>query len=82
MKLVLIEWVDSFGCSPSWTELSEVKPKPMRCRSVGWLIYDGDDCKVIVPHVSEDHDRAERQGCGDMTIPNQAILKMQVLQEG
>ena len=41
-----------------------------------WLLHDGDDCKTIVPHISDDHDSAAPQGCGDMTIPAKAIVRM------
>ena len=68
-RLVLIEWLDSFGCSSSWQDLNGCEAKPMVCHSVGWLAYDGDDCKVIVPHLAKD----ANQGCGDMTIPTKAI---------
>ena len=48
----------------------------MLCRSVGWLVYDGDECKVVVPHLSDERAQAPRQGCGDMTIPTCAIVRM------
>jgi succinate dehydrogenase/fumarate reductase flavoprotein subunit len=74
-RLVLIEWEDSFGCSPSWVVIGgDLAPSVMMCRSVGWLVYDGADCKVIVPHLNQaDHPNASLQGCGDMTIPSSAI---------
>ena len=72
MRLVLIEWQDSCGCSPDWKPLEGYEAKPLLCRSVGWLLHDGDACKVIVPHVSD----SQEQGCGDMTIPTTAILKI------
>ena len=53
MRLVLIEWVDSFGCSSSWEEIGDLSPTVSTCRSVGWLAYDGEDCKVIIPHMSD-----------------------------
>ena len=74
MRLVLIDWVDSLGCGSGWQPLEHCHPKPLRCRSVGWLIHDGEDCKVVVPHVTEDHENAASQGCGDMTIPVMSIL--------
>lgn len=81
MRLVMVEWVDSFGCSTEWAELDgEASPEPMVCRSVGWLLHDGDTCKVIVPHVADVSD-AKQQGCGDMTIPAECIRKMVDLAE-
>lgn len=77
MRLVLVEWMDSYGCSSEWQPIAGCNPKALRCQSVGWLLHDGDDCKVIVPHLSDaEHSQAEQQGCGDMTIPTQAILKI------
>ncbi len=79
MKLVMIEWLDSFGCSTTWQELDhESDPEPMACRSVGWLLYDGKGCKVIVPHLAEPAGGSE-QGCGDMTIPTACIKSIQTL---
>ncbi len=72
MRLVLIDWVDSYGCSSSWEWLEECDPEVMICRSVDWLLHDGDTCKTVVSHVID----KPSQGCGDMTIPVQAILRM------
>ena len=75
MKLVLIEWVDSYGCSPNWEDLTETaNPEPMMCRSVGWLLHDGSGCKVIVPHVA-DVTNDSQQGCGNMAIPTACIVR-------
>ena len=77
MRLVLIEWVDAFGCSPSWQDLDEdYDAKPIICRSVGWLFRDGPVCTVIVPHIADVPDDEPKQGCGDMAIPTRAILRM------
>jgi hypothetical protein len=76
VKLVLVEWRDSYGCSSDWQPLEGVTPQPLICRSVGWLAYDGDECKLVVPHISGDHPNTRKQGCGDMTIPTSAIISM------
>lgn len=79
MRLVLIDWVDSHRNPNSWTPLDEFPaPKPLVCRSVGWLAHDGNDCKVVIPHLIEggQNGATPEQGCGDMTIPAQAILRM------
>ena len=79
MRLVLIEWLDSFGCSSTWQAIADdarAAPEIPVCRSVGWLHYDGDDCKVIVPHLAEATARSEQQGCGEMAIPTRAILRL------
>jgi hypothetical protein len=51
MRLVLIEWVDSYGGTTGWKELDDCTPELLVCRSVGWLLHDTDTVKVIVPHI-------------------------------
>lgn len=78
--LVLIEWLDSFGCSANWQNIQIESVAPLVCRSVGWLVYDGADCKVVVPHLTDPkHQFATQQGCGDMTIPVCAIVSVRRL---
>ena len=79
-RLVLIEWLDFYGCSAPWQVVDMVSVDPLICRSVGWLLQDNDQCKVVVPHLSDAHDGIERQGCGDMTIPSCAIVRIMDLQ--
>lgn len=78
--LVLIEWVDSYGCSSNWQPLAGASSVPMVCQSVGWLLRDTSDCKVIVPHISDPHHSTiGAQGCGDMTIPTKAVIRVRRL---
>jgi len=81
-RLVLVRWVDSFGVSSNWREIGECAPDVLTCQSVGWLLHDAADCKVIVPHLagSEPDAATAEQGCGDMTIPTAAILSIVELQ--
>lgn len=81
MRLVLIEWADSLGCSSSWTPLAGVDPKPLICQSVGWLLHDDAEVKVVVPHVSKASPHADQQGCGDMLIPARSVIRMVDLSE-
>lgn len=76
-RLVYIEWEDSCGAVARWQYLDESDVEYIVCRSVGWLVYDGKDCKRIVPHIGRHNvEDAREQGCGDMTIPTPAIIKM------
>lgn len=79
--LVLVEWVDSFGCEADWKVIEGPAPEALICRSVGWLLHDDDKCLTIVPHLSTPHTKAEPQGCGDMTIPKVAVVRMFVLHD-
>jgi hypothetical protein len=78
--LVLCEWEDSYGCSPTWEVIeADKKPHGMMCKSVGWLIRKSKRWIVIVPHLSENTEISEKQGCGDMTIPTAAIVRLKSL---
>ncbi|MEO6193499.1 MAG: hypothetical protein ABIS20_10850, partial [Thermoanaerobaculia bacterium] len=65
-------------CSSTWQTVADDDraPEIPVCRSVGWLHHDGDDCKVIIPHLAEATTRSEKQGCGEMAIPTKAILRL------
>lgn len=81
MKLVLIEWIDSHS-GRGWQTLEnlESSAKPLYCRSVGWLVSENKKCKVVVPHIAgEKNGDTVIQGCGDLTIPAKAIVRMRVL---
>jgi len=78
----MIEWIDSLGCSPAWTDLGEdFERTPLLCRSVGWLFRDEEDYKIIIPHLVPSSPASTQQGCGDMTIPSCCIRKMHTLSE-
>lgn len=51
--LVYVEWEDSLVGTAGWGFTDGAKPSVMVCRSVGWLVYDGKDSKLVVPHLSE-----------------------------
>lgn len=74
MRLVLIDWVDSRQPESGWRKLSEGDyQKPCECRTAGFLVYDGDDFKVIAPTMANMNDSEGVQGCGLMTIPAASV---------
>jgi hypothetical protein len=75
--LVLIKWVDSYGCGSAWGCTEDLEPRPHYCYSVGWIVKETKDVVVVVPHFSPKNDRIEavESGCGDMTIPRVAIVE-------
>lgn len=79
--LVYVEWEDSAVGTTGWGETAGAAPSVVTVRSVGWLVYEAKDCKLIVPHLSQhDHADAKQQGCGDMTIPASSIRRIIRLQ--
>ena len=80
-EIVLIEWVDSHS-GRGWQTLDELEgnAEPLYCRSVGWLIKETEHCKTIVPHIAgEENGDVMLLGCGDLTIPTKAIVKVKHL---
>jgi len=76
MRLVLIEWVDSHVAIGGWKGLDGFCASAPVCRSVGWLVKNDEDAKVIMPHLIQEQGDVPLQGCGDMTIPTCAVLRM------
>ena len=78
MKLVKIEWMDSFGVGTSWESFDNIIDEGHICISVGYLAMDGKNIKVIIPHISPTNDiiGAAETGCGDMAIPVCSIIKI------
>jgi hypothetical protein len=80
--LVLIEWVDSSLPASGWRYLQDQEnTEPVICKSVGWLIKDEADCKVIVPHLGYGSRPDPYQGSGDIAIPSRCITRLTRLAE-
>jgi hypothetical protein len=75
-KLVLIEWYDSHYISGWHREVPNTEP--LLCRSVGWIVYDGEEAVTIAAHITEEDDP---QRSGEMTIPTRAIVRRVTLEE-
>ncbi len=53
-SLVLVEWEDSAQPMAAWQYLAELDlPEVVRCQSVDFFIYDGDDVKALAPNVGD-----------------------------
>ena len=52
------------------------EPETMICRSLGWVARFSRRSVVIVPHVGRNERMGVEQGCGDMTIPIAAIVRV------
>jgi len=76
VPLVLIRWVDSRRPVGDWVRLSELPEfTPVACASVGWLVHDGEDCKVLCPNMG-DLDDTDVQGSGIIQIPTRCVVEV------
>lgn len=70
-KLVFIRWVDSHYV-PQWIRQEDIPKETLVCESIGWLIEDRPDEKVIAAHITLE---ADPQLAGVMTIPKRSIIE-------
>jgi hypothetical protein len=73
-RLVIIECLDSYGCSSSRQDLANCEPSVV-CKSIGWLIHDGDKCKVIVSHLNQPDHRHKPTGLRRHDYPHNLYRK-------
>jgi hypothetical protein len=80
--LVIIRWEDSGQPLPSWQYLSALpQTRAIECATVGWLLKDGDDLKVICQSVGDLGSPKNAQASGIMTIPARCVLSIEKLIE-
>src|SRR3990170_879833 len=80
--LVIIRWQDSAQPLPSWQYLSALpRTRPIECATVGWLLKDDDDIKVVCQSVGGLDNPKNAQASGIMTIPARCILSIEKLTE-
>jgi hypothetical protein len=81
--LVIIRWLDSAQPLPSWQYLSSLpQTRAIECATVGWLLRDDDDLKVICQSVGDLGSPQNAQASGIMTIPARCIVSIERLIEG
>ena len=76
VKPIYVEWVDSAGTS-GWSNKEELHTHALKCRSVGWLIEENDECLIIclnhaIPPVNREYGEV-------VTIPKVAVTKKKFL---
>lgn len=62
-RLVIITWLDSRQTEGSWQWLTNYeKMNPVEVVSVGWLIQDDDNVKVLAQSMAPDGDNVQTSG--------------------
>ena len=81
-RLVLIEWEDSRQPVASWQRLSEFSKSDIcKCVSVGFLISDDDEQKVLAPNMADIESKDNIQTSGVIHIPSKCVLKITPIAE-
>jgi hypothetical protein len=80
--LVIIRWQDSAQPIPSWRHLSQLPAtRAIECATVGWLLKDDADVKVLCQSVGDLDNPLNAQASGIMTIPARCVLSIERLTE-
>jgi hypothetical protein len=80
--LVIIRWLDSRQPCGQWRYLSTLpEARPVEVATVGWLIQDTVDVKVVCQNVGDFEDPVKAQASGIMTIPTRCVLSIERLTE-
>ena len=75
-KLLYVVWQDAVHCSgDGWIDKQEYVPDKTHVESVGFLVYEDDDCVVLAGSNYETHFASE------ILIPKKMIFDQQVLRE-
>jgi|SRR5712671_3377653 len=73
--LVLIEWIDASRLADGWMDLADIpEPYPHKCVSVGFLISENENGKILVPTIADLEHPENRHTYGGMLIPKSAII--------
>ena len=80
--LVIIRWEDSAQPIPAWRHLSQLpETRAIECATVGWLLKDDDDIKVLCQSVGDLDNAHNAQASGIMTIPTRCVISIERLTE-
>ena len=77
-KLVIVKWIDSGLCDPTWIEASSYEKKPMPiCFTVGWLHKKTKDTTILFSSYSLENDKYKEGNEGTIQIIyNKCILEL------
>ena len=80
VRLVLIEWKDSRQPTNSWAHIAGMgNQRCCDCVSVGFLIQDDEEVKVLAPNIADMDENM--QATGVITIPAAAVTAIKPLVE-
>lgn len=81
-SLVMVEWEDSAQPIPAWSYLASFEaPGIIRCASVGWLVRDDEEMKVVAPNMGGLDCESSVQISGAIQIPTRCVLRVTQLKE-
>jgi hypothetical protein len=76
---VYVKWVDSYGVSSGWEDISDYKADILKIESVGFVIYEDEDVIALAPNYGEETEHTPKQANGIMVIPKACVIKITFL---
>ncbi len=81
-RLVLVEWMDSRRPDGAWRHLGGAQDwRAVKCVSVGWMVADDAEKKVLAPNMGDIDDASNMQLSGEIVIPTPCVLRIKPLSE-
>lgn len=81
-NLVIIEWMDSRRPDGAWKYLSGNQEwEACKCISVGFLVADDADKKVLAPNMADIDSASDMQLAGEIVIPTSCVISINQLEE-
>lgn len=74
-KILLIEWVDSYGALSGWTTTDDYEATELTCFSCGFVVYENKKVVAIAPNIADATTYTPNQANGIMVIPKCCIKK-------
>lgn len=80
--LVIIEWLDSRRPDAGWKHLQGDQDwDTCKCVSVGFMVADDDDKKVLAPNMADIDSASNMQLAGEIVIPSACVVSITRLTE-
>jgi len=74
MKLIEIEWLDSYGITASWEHVGDIECKPTSILSVGYVLEDHEGYYVLASNITHPDSWNDKQVSGCIAIPKCCIV--------
>jgi hypothetical protein len=74
-SVLLVNWVDAFGCPPGWEFEDEVELDASHVTSIGWKLKENDEYILLCPHKSKPNS-GRTQLAGHIVIPKRQIISV------
>lgn len=77
--LVMIEWRDAMTIRDNWHDIEKEINDPATCISVGYLVGDKENVKILYSHIAVEDEWTKECGKGNMIIPTSNIVSIKKL---